>query len=82
MDCWQFKQKIKPLYEKYNFLNINQIYFFEAAKFIYYCVHRLQPAIFQDYYKLVTNVSGQRLKSVNDYKLCLPLFEKKSGQIE
>ena len=79
-DGWQFKQKIKPLYEKYDFLNINQIHFFEAAKFMYYCVHRPQPAIFDDYYKFVTNVSRYRLSSVNDDKLYLPLFKKKSGQ--
>ena len=47
--CRQFKQRIKPLYEKYDFLNINQIHFFEVAKFMYYCVHHLQTAIFDDY---------------------------------
>ena len=77
IDGRQFKQRIKPLYEKYDFLNIIQIYFFEVA---YFCVHRLQPATFDDYYKFVTNVSRHRLRSVNDDKLYLPFFKKKSGQ--
>ena len=80
IEGWQFKQKIKPLYEKYDFLNINQIHFFEVAKFMYYTVHRLQPAIFDDYFKFVTSVSRHRLRSVNDDKLYLPFFKNKSGQ--
>ena len=80
IDGWQFKQRIKPLYEKYDFLYINQIHFFEVTKFIYYSVHCLQPAIFDDYYKFVTNVSRHCLRSVNDDKLDLPLFKKKSRQ--
>ena len=52
IEGWQFKQRIKPLYEKYDFLNITQIHF-EVTKFMYYCVHRLQPAIFDGYYKFV-----------------------------
>ena len=77
---WQFKQKIKPLYEKYDFLNINQIHFFKVAKIMYYSVHRLQPAIFDDYFKFVSSVSRHRLRSVNDDKLYLPFFKNKSGQ--
>ena len=50
IDGLQFKQRIKPLYEDYEFLNINQIYFYEVAKFMYCCVHRPQRAIFDDYY--------------------------------
>ena len=80
IDGWQFKQRIKPLYEKYDFLYINQIHFFEVAKFIYYSVHCLQPAIFDDYYKFVTNISRHCLRSVNDDKLYLPFFKKKSRQ--
>ena len=80
IDGLQFKQRIKPLYEDYEFLNINQIYFYEVAKFMYCCVHRPQRAIFDDCYKFVTNVSGHRLRSMNDDKLYLPLFKKKSGQ--
>ena len=57
MDGWQFKQRIKPLYEKYDFLNFNPIHFCEVAKFMNYFVHRLQAAIFDGYYKFVTNVS-------------------------
>ena len=77
---WQFKQRIKALYEKYDFLNIIQIHFFEVAKFMYYCVRRLQPAIFDDYFKFVTNISRHRLRSVNDDKLYLLFFKNKSGQ--
>ena len=53
-----------------------------VAKFIYYCVHRLQPAIFDDYYKFVTNVSKHCLRSVNDDKLYYisTHIKKKSGQ--
>ena len=80
IEGWQFKQKIKPLYEKYDFLNINQIHFFEVAKFMYYNVYRLQPAIFDDYFKFVTSVSRHRLRSVNDDKFYLPFFKHKSGQ--
>ena len=80
IEGWQFEQKTKPLYEKYDFLNINQIHFFEVAKFMYYNVYRLQPAIFDDYFKFVTSVSRHRLRSVNDDKLCLPFFKNKSGQ--
>ena len=80
IDGWQFKQRIKSLYEKYDFLHINQIDFFEVVKFMYCCEHRLEPAIFDDYYKFVTNVSRHRLRSVNDNKLYLPLFKKKLGQ--
>ena len=47
---------------------------------MYYCVHRLQPAIFDDYYQFVTNVSSHLLRSVNDDKLYLTLLKKKSGQ--
>ena len=48
---------------------------------MYYCVHRLQPVIFDDYYKFVTDVSRHHLRSVNDDKLYLyTLFRKKSGQ--
>ena len=80
IEGWQFKQRIRPVYKKYDFLNTNQIHFFEVAKFMYYCVHRLQPTIFDDYYKFMTNVSRHRLKSVNDNKLYLPLFKNKFGQ--
>ena len=45
------------LYEKYDFLNIYEIHFYEEAKFMHYCVPHLQPAIFDDYYKFVNNVS-------------------------
>ena len=38
----------------YDFPIINQSHFFEVAKFMYYCVHHLQPAIFNDYHKFVT----------------------------
>ena len=64
------------------FLNINQIHFFEEAKFMYYCVHRLQTAIFDDYYKFVTNVSRHRLRSVNDDKLHLPVFKTNPVKIQ
>ena len=80
IEGWQIKQRIKPLYEKHDFLNINQIHFFGVAKFMYYCVHRLQPAIFDDYFKSVTTVSRHRLRSVNDDKLYLPFFKNKSSQ--
>ena len=80
IDEWQFKQRIKPLDEKYDFFNINQIHFFEVAKVMYFCVHRLQSAIFDDYYKLVTNVSRHSLRSVIDDKLYLLFFKKKSDQ--
>ena len=80
IDGWQLNQTLKPLYEKYGFLNINQIHFYEVALVMCYCVHCLQPAIFDDYYKFVTNVSRHRLRSVNGDKLYLPLFEEKSGQ--
>ena len=76
IDVWQFKQRIKPLHEKNDFININQIYFFEIAKCMFYCVHCLQPAIFDDYYKFVTIVSRHRLINVNDDKLYLPFFKK------
>ena len=80
IDGCQLKQRIKPLYEKYDFLNINQIHFYEVAKLKYYCVHRLEPAIFDDCYKFVTNVRRHRLRSVDDEKLYLPLFKKKPRQ--
>ena len=32
---WQLKQRTKPLDEKYDFFNINQIHFYEVAKFMY-----------------------------------------------
>ena len=80
VDDWQLKQRIKPLYKKYDFLNINQIHFYQVAKFMYDCMHRLQPAIFDDYYISVTNVSRHRLRSVNDDKLYLPPSKKKSGR--
>ena len=54
---WQLKQRIKPFDEKYYFFNTNQIHFYEVTIFMYYCAHRLQPAIFDDYHKFVTNVS-------------------------
>ena len=57
-----------------------QIHFFEVPKFIYYCLHSLQPAIFDDYSKFVANVSRHRLRSVDDHKLYLPLFKKEFGQ--
>ena len=47
---------------------------------MYYIVYRLQPAIFDDYFKFVTSVSRHRLRSVNDDKLYLPFFKNKSGQ--
>ena len=31
----QLKQRTKPLDEKYDFFNINQIHFYEVAKFMY-----------------------------------------------
>ena len=36
VDGWQLKQKVKPLHEKYDFLNINQIHLYQVAKFMYY----------------------------------------------
>ena len=77
---WQFKQRIKPLDEKLDFLHVNQIRFFEEAKYIFSRVHCLQLAILDDYYKFVNNVSRLRLRSVNDDKLYQPLYKKKSCQ--
>ena len=57
IDGWQLKQRAKPFYEKYDFFNTNQVHFYEVTKFMYYCAHRLQPSIFDDYHKFVTNVS-------------------------
>ena len=82
IDGWQLEQRIKPLYENYDFLNINQIHFHEVAKFKYYCVHHLEPVIFDDCYKFVTNVRRHRLRSVDDEKLYLSLFKTKPSQTQ
>ena len=47
---------------------------------MYHCVRRQKREVFDDYYNFVSNVSRHHLRSVNDDKLYLPLFKKKSGQ--
>jgi len=75
----QVKQKLTPLFLKYNILSINQQFKFEIAKFMFLYRKSKLPQTFDLYFKYIDEISPYSTrKSEKDF--CMPLYKTTRAQ--
>jgi len=80
IEAWLTKQKLAPLYAKYEILKIKKILKFEVAKFMYLFENGKQPRVCDDYFHYVKVISRYNSRIVERNDFYLPSFKTKRTQ--
>ena len=74
------KQKLEPLFIKFEIFNINQLLKFEIAKFMFLFQKNNLPQSFNNYFCCIKDMISRQSKKVDKDNFYLPLCKTKRAQ--
>ena len=77
---WQTKQKLEPLFIKFEIFNIDQLLNFEIAKFMFLYQRKKLPQLFNNYFYYIKVIISRQTKKADKDDLHLPLYKTKRTQ--
>ena len=70
------RTNVDHLYSSLNILTVQQLYFFETAKFVHSIHNRFSPIIFYDYFQSISHSYSTRNRQNSNFALPQPRTEK------
>jgi len=80
IDGWQVKQKLAPLFLKYDILSINQLFKFEIAKFMFLYGKSNLPQTFDLYFKYIDEIYPYSTRKSERMEFYMPLYKTTRAQ--
>ena len=73
IEGWQIKQKLEPLFIKFEIFKINQLLSFEIAKFMFFFQTNKLMQLFNNSLYYIKVITSRQTRKANKDNLCLPL---------
>ena len=80
IESWQIKQKLEPLFIKFEILNIDQLLNFEIAKFMFLYRRKKLPQLFNNCFYYIEVITSRQTRKADKDDLYLPLYKTKRAQ--
>ena len=80
IEGWQLKQKLEPLFIKFEIFNIDQLLNFEIAKFMFLYQRNKLPQLFNNYFSYIKVITSRQTRKADKDDLYLPLYKTKRAQ--
>ena len=80
IEGWQIKQKLEPLFIKFEIFNIDQLLNFEIAKFMFLYQRNKLPQLFNNYFSYIKIITSRQTRKADKDDLYLPLYKTKRAQ--
>jgi len=80
IEGWKSKQKVDPIFKKFQILNINQIFHFEIAKFMYFFWSNDLLQTFNKYFYYVSEITTRSSRKTGKNDLYLSWYKINQSQ--
>ena len=77
IEGWQIKQKLEPLFIKFDIFNIDLLLNFEIAKFMFLYQRKKLPQLFNNYFYYIKVITSRQTRKADKDDLYLPLYKAK-----